>query len=228
MVDVVLVELEGVVFETREMRLESLRDALVVQGAPDAFDPDAVLGLPTRAAVVAALNAAAVRADDVLIDLVVLAAEQAFASRLAMGGVNEARGARPFLERAAIAARVGAVTRLNRADAATLLRLAGLDSAFGAVVCGDDVLDPKPSPEGYQLAIDRLTRPQRVARGAILALEDSAPGIAAARAARVRCVAVGDVAAHVAMEADAYVASLEGQTLAALDQLSRPGQERVQ
>jgi hypothetical protein len=30
------------------------------------------------------------------------------------------------------------------------------------------------------------------------------------------------------MEADAYVSSLEGQTLAALDQLSRPGQERVQ
>lgn len=228
MVDVVLVELEGVVFETREMRLESLRDALVVQGTPVAFDPDAVLGLPTRAAVVAALNASDVGADDVLIDLVVVAAERAFASRLALGGVNVARGARTFLERAASAARVGAVTRLNRADAATLLRLAGLDSAFGAVVCGDDVLDPKPSPEGYELAIDRLTRPQRVARGAILALEDSAPGIAAARAARVRCIAVGDVAAHIAIEADAYVASLEGQTLAALDQLSRPGQERVQ
>ena len=228
MVEVVLVELEGVVFGTRELRLESLRDALVAQGVSVVFDPDVVVGLPTRAAVVAALNAADARHDDVFIDLVVLAAEQAFASQLATGGVNVARGAQTFLERAASAARVGAVTRLSRADAAMLLRLSGLDSAFGAVVCGDDVLDPKPSSEGYELAIDRLSRPQRVARRAILALEDSAPGITAARAARLRCIAVGDVAAHVAMEADAYVASLEGQTLATLDQLSRPGQERVQ
>ena len=228
MVEVVLVELEGVVFETRELRLESLRDALASRGVADAFDPDVVAGLPTRAAVVAALKDADVRQDDVFIDLVVLAAEQAFTSRLATGGVNVARGARTFLERAASAARVGGVTRLNRADAAALLRLSGLESVFGAVVCGDDVLDPKPSSEGYELAIERLSRPQRVARRATLALEDSAPGIAAARAARVRCIAVGDVAAHVAMEADAYVASLEGQTLAALDQLSRPGQERVQ
>src|SRR5262245_56947406 len=228
MVEVVLVELEGVVFETRELRLESLRDALASRGAHATPDPEAVLGLPTRAAVVAALNAADVRQDDVAIDLIVLAAEQAFASRLATGGVNVTRGARAFLERAVSAARVGAVTRLNRADATSLLRLSGLDTIFGAVVCVDDVLDPKPSSEGYQLAIERLSRPQRVARRAILALEDSAPGIAAARDARIRCIAVGDVAAHVAMEADAYVTSLEGQTLASLDQLSRPGQERVQ
>jgi len=228
MVDVVLVELEGVLFETRELRLDSLRDALAAQGAPDAFDAEAVLGLPTRAAVSAALNAADVRADDVLIDLVALAAERAFTSRLAAGGINVVRGARPFFERAATTARLGAVTRLNRADASTLLRLAGVDKVFGTVVCGDDVLDPKPSPEGYQLAIDRMSRPQRIARGAILALEDSAPGIAAARATRIRCIAVGNVAAHVAMEADAYVSSLERHTLTALDQLSRPGQERVQ
>ena len=228
MVEVVLVELEGVVFETRELRLESLRDALASRGAPAAFDPEVVVGLPTRAAVVAALAAADVRQDDVFIYLVVLAAEQAFASQLATGGVNVSSGARTFLERAASGARVGAVTRLIRADVATLLRLSGLDNAFGAVVCGDDVLDPKPSSEGYELAIDRLSRPQRAARRAILALEDSAPGITAARAARVRCIVVGDVAAHVAVEADAYVESLEGQTLAALDQLSRPGQERVQ
>jgi hypothetical protein len=44
----------------------------------------------------------------------------------------------------------------------------------------------------------------------------------------VRCVAVGDVPAHVAIEADAFVATLEGHTLSSLDALSRPGRERVQ
>ncbi|MGH2898116.1 MAG: hypothetical protein ACRDMZ_05530, partial [Solirubrobacteraceae bacterium] len=85
-----------------------------------------------------------------------------------------------------------------------------------------------PAPDGYHLALDRLRRSRPVAPGAAIALEDSATGITAARAAKTRCVAVGRVPAHVAIEADAYVASLEKQSLAALDALSRPGQERVQ
>jgi beta-phosphoglucomutase-like phosphatase (HAD superfamily) len=73
-----------------------------------------------------------------------------------------------------------------------------------------------------------LKRQRPVARGAVLALEDGALGIRAARAANVRCIAVGPISAHIAMEADAYVPSLQGQSLASLDELSRPGQERVQ
>jgi HAD superfamily hydrolase (TIGR01509 family) len=137
-------------------------------------------------------------------------------------------GVRKFIEQAAAGARLGIVTRLNRSDADAMMRLSGLESAFTAMVCADDTLDPKPSPDGYALAVERLKRSRPVARGAVIALEDGAVGIRAARAANIRCVAVGPVPAHIAIEADAYVATLQGQTLATLDQLSRPGQERVQ
>src|SRR5205085_10815451 len=99
--------------------------------------------------------------------------------------------------------------------------LAGLDTTFTIVVCADDTLDVKPAADAYQLALERLKRQRPFARGAVLALEDGAAGIRAARAANIRCAAVGPLPAHVPMEADASVPSLEGQTLASLDQIGR-------
>src|SRR6185436_6295406 len=133
-----------------------------------------------------------------------------------------------FLQGAVGQARLGTVTRATRADANTMLRLAGLEAAFSLIICADDTVDGKPSPEGYQLAIERLKRQRSLARGMIIALEDGAAGIRAARKANIRCAAIGPLPAHIAIDADAYVPSLDGQTIASLDQLSRPGQERVQ
>ncbi|HEY9230185.1 MAG TPA: HAD-IA family hydrolase [Gemmatimonadaceae bacterium] len=230
MVDVALVELEGVVFETRELRYASVRDALIARAIepPPSFDANTIAGLTQREAVALGLAVAEVEADDVLIDLMMHAADRAFSARLSMGGVLIRPGARAFLEEAAITARLGVVTRANRADADTMLRLSGLESAFVVTVCADDTFDPKPSPDCYELAIGRLERLRPVTPGAALALEDSAAGLRAARAAKLRSIAIGPVPAHVAMEADAFVSTLVGQTLATLDQLSRPGQERVQ
>lgn len=227
MVDVALVELEGVVFETRELRHASLCEAFAAQGVDAPVEIGTISGLTPRASVVAALAAAQVSVDDVLIDLVTLDAERAFSTRLAMGGVFVSSGVRAFLESAAASARLGIVSRANRSDVEMMLRWAGLESTFAVTVCGDDVLDPKPAPDGYHLALDRLRRLRPVAPGAALALEDSALGIKAARAAGARSIAVGLVPAHLAMEADAFIPSLEGQSLAALDQLSLPGQEHV-
>jgi len=228
MTDVALVELEGVIFETREVRRASLCDALDAQSLDAVFDPDDVLGLPTRAAVVVALAGADLHVDDTLIDLLAASADRAFTSKVALGAVTLQPGAREFLERAGGSVRLGVVTRARRTDVDTLLRLAGLEHVFATIVSADDVLDPKPSAEGHLLAIERLARLRPVNRGSVLSLEDAASGIAAARACGLPCVAVGRVPAHIAMEADAYVGALEGQTLSALVQLARPGEERVQ
>jgi beta-phosphoglucomutase-like phosphatase (HAD superfamily) len=228
MVDVALVELEGVVFETRDLRVGALRDAFATQGIACPVHNEAMTGLAPRAAAAAALAAAKIPADHVLVDLIALTAERAFSSRLGLFGARLSRGGRGFLEHAASSARIGIVTRAARADVDALIRLSGLDVPFAVVVCGDDVLDGKPAVDGYRVALDRLSRSRPVNTSSVLALEDAGDGIRAARSAKVRCVAVGDVPPHVAIEADAFVASLEGHTLASLDQLSRPGRERVQ
>jgi HAD superfamily hydrolase (TIGR01509 family) len=55
---------------------------------------------------------------------------------------------------------------------------------FDAMVCGEDVIEKKPSPEAYLLALRILG----FSAGECLALEDSSNGLRAARAAGVRTI----------------------------------------
>jgi HAD superfamily hydrolase (TIGR01509 family) len=85
------------------------------------------------------------------------------------------------------------------------LRTAGLGDAFDEIVTSDDVEHPKPAPDLYLLACERLG----VAPSQALALEDTAPGIAAAKAAGLTCIAVPQFAETDASAADRIVDSLE-------------------
>lgn len=68
------------------------------------------------------------------------------------------------------------------------IMLRGLEIAnfFKVVVSGSDVQRPKPAPDVYILALERLG----VAKPACFAVEDSATGVASARAAGLKVVAV--------------------------------------
>jgi hypothetical protein len=103
-----------------------------------------------------------------------------------------------------------------------VLSLARVEHLFTCVVAAEDAA-PKPSPEPYRLALARLQRARaRVVRGTVVAVEDGLPGIRSARAAGLATVVVGDVPAHVALEADGYVASIAGLTAESLLSLVAP------
>ena len=85
------------------------------------------------------------------------------------------------------------------------LRTAGLLDGFDAIVTADDVARAKPAPDLYLLACERLG----VAPGDALALEDSASGVAAAKAAGLTCIAVPQYAETDVSAADRVIASLE-------------------
>src|SRR5207248_10443177 len=57
---------------------------------------------------------------------------------------------------------------------------------FHAIVAGDEVAARKPAPDVYLHAAERLGVPP----GECVALEDSAPGVASARAAGMACIAI--------------------------------------
>jgi beta-phosphoglucomutase-like phosphatase (HAD superfamily) len=227
MVDVVLLELEGVVFDTRALRRASLRHALAAHGIPLAPEAELDVAMPVNASVLSALSDAGVPHDDVVADLIERDAERRFTEQLSVAGIALQAGVRQFVDRAVGDARLAVVTRTRRTDADALLHLSGFDAAFASVVTSDDTLDAKPSPAGIRLALDRLAKLRAISSAAVIALEDGAVGIRAARAAGVRCVSVGAIAPHVAMEADAFVETLAEHTPATLDALSRPGRERV-
>ena len=85
------------------------------------------------------------------------------------------------------------------------LATAGLADAFDAIVTSSEVERPKPAPDIYLRACELLA----VAPADALALEDSASGVRAAKAAGLICIAVPTLAEIDVSAADRVVASLE-------------------
>jgi HAD superfamily hydrolase (TIGR01509 family) len=87
----------------------------------------------------------------------------------------------------------------------TALATARLTDVFDAIVTADDVEHPKPAPDIYRIACERLgVQPTEA-----LALEDSPSGITAAKAAGLACIAVPQFAETDVSAADRVIDSLE-------------------
>ncbi len=94
-------------------------------------------------------------------------------------------GAAEFVRTAgALGYRLAVVSGALRREVELVLREAGLRELFGAIVAAEDVTACKPDPQGYRRAAELLQIPPRHC----VVIEDSLPGLAAARAAGMRCV----------------------------------------
>jgi HAD superfamily hydrolase (TIGR01509 family) len=97
----------------------------------------------------------------------------------------------------------------------------GVDDSFDVTLAIDDVEEPKPSPDLYLRACELLgVEPARS-----VALEDSPPGVAAARAAGMFVVGVPSLPG-VALEADSVFESLADPRVAAVIEETLDGAER--
>jgi HAD superfamily hydrolase (TIGR01509 family) len=101
-------------------------------------------------------------------------------------GLSVIPGAPEFVRRAATRARVTVVSGSSRREIAFCLRLLGLSDVVPWFIGAEDVARGKPAPDGYLAAAARLGLPPRDC----LVFEDSVAGIAAARSAGMRCVAI--------------------------------------
>ena len=102
---------------------------------------------------------------------------------------------------------VGVVSSAARAEIETVLEGAGIADAVEAIVAIEDVGSAKPAPDGYLRALELLgcDPPDDV-----VAFEDTDVGIAAARAAGVRCIAVaGTLTPDRLSAADEVVATVD-------------------
>jgi beta-phosphoglucomutase len=120
---------------------------------------------------------------------------------------------REAIRGAAGVARLAIVSGAPREAIEAALGGAGLGDAIGTIVAAEDVVRGKPDPEGYLLALLQL----EVSAEHAAAVEDSARGIEAARAAGLYTVAVrGTADAAVLTEADEVVDRLDAGLLARL------------
>jgi HAD superfamily hydrolase (TIGR01509 family) len=100
---------------------------------------------------------------------------------------------------------IGLASNSSRAFVHLALATAGMVGAFDAIVTADDVPAPKPAPDCYVAAARALGAPP----AECVALEDSATGVAAARAAGMFVVGVPSFPGVVLAQADLVAASLE-------------------
>jgi beta-phosphoglucomutase len=118
--------------------------------------------------------------------------------------------ARDAVRAAAAEAAVAVVSGATRAEIAPALTAAGLDEVISATVTVDDVSRGKPDPEGYLIALGLLGAN---ADGSV-AFEDSEPGIEAALAAGLHCVAVlGTLPRERLARADGIVERLDAKAV---------------
>lgn len=224
----VLMELEGVIVDTRALRADALRRSLDEIGMPvdEAAVAQDFTGLPPRERAMALLGRRCAFADETELDLVELRAEREFAARVAQG-LSLAEGALDCLALLQGQAPLALVTRASRRVTDMVLALSGLEGTFACIVTADDAKAMKPFPAPYELAIARLARRGPLEAGHCLALEDSIAGIRAAKRARLRCVAIGAIPPGEAMEAsaDAWLPSLAGQSAQTLASLLRKGEK---
>jgi beta-phosphoglucomutase len=81
---------------------------------------------------------------------------------------------------------LGIVTGAMRSEVDAVLSLCGLTDRFTTIIAYEDVTSGKPSPAGYLLAADRL----QVSPQECLAIEDTFPGLQAAKAANMPVVGI--------------------------------------
>ena len=140
----------------------------------------------------------------------------ALARRIYLERVTLAPGLLGFLDRLAAAKLPLAIASSSpRPWIDLVLQRFGLAARFSAVAAGDEVGGrTKPHPDLYALAVLRLGKPA----AACLAIEDSAVGVRAAKAAGLRCAAYrnGHNAGQELSAADLAFASFEGFDLQAL------------
>lgn len=133
--------------------------------------------------------------------------------------LNAALGLAPgigaWLDQAAqLGLRLAVASSSPRSWVVRLLGQVGHLDRFETVVCGDEVERVKPDPGVYLLALRRLG----IAPGEAIAFEDSAHGVAAAKAAGLRCIAVPNAHADPALfgAADILLTSAEERAIAEL------------
>jgi HAD superfamily hydrolase (TIGR01509 family) len=220
MIEAVLLEFEGVIADTRAARRRALLGALGEAGVllTEAEYVESCGSVPPRDAVRAAFQLRRIRADDTGVELAVVGAERRFSDWLGKG-VTLVDGARALLEQLHGRVRLGIVSRAGRREIDFVLRLGGIDHLFEVVVADENAFPSKPAPAPYGVALERLGRRRAVRPQHVIALEDGPAGIRAAKAAGLRCAAVGPLPAHLALEADALLPSLVGHTLQSIERL---------
>lgn len=203
-------DVDGTLAETEEVHRAAFNDAFRAAGLPWRWGVEDYRRLLTTTGGKEriARHLREIGAEGAGIDIAALHADKTrrYGAMVAAGGLALRPGVARLIAAARAAGRpVAVATTTSRPNVEALARACFGQAAaeiFDVIAAGDEVAAKKPAPDVYLLALDRLG----LAGGDCLAFEDSANGLAAARAAGLPClVAPGLYTAHEAFEGAARI-----------------------
>ncbi len=193
----ILLDFNGTIVNDEPLHCQLLQDILLSENLR--FDPpefrELCLGRSDRACLRDLLARRGRMVDDAYLDQLVARKSQAYLDRLAqIPQLPIYPGVVDFCHRVrALGLPMGIVTGALLPEVEAVLSRAGLRSFFSLIISGDLGLASKPAPDGYLQAVEQLRalpdlgqlQPQNC-----LAIEDTYPGIEAARSAGMTVVGV--------------------------------------
>jgi beta-phosphoglucomutase len=180
----IIFDFNGTLSDDEPLLYAILRDLFAEQGRPLSEDVyfERLAGLSDPEIVRTWLGE-----DDPAVDRVLAERIARYRATVADGSTIPER-ARDAVRHAAGRVRVAVVSGAHREEVIPALEAAGLAAAVAVVVTIEDVARGKPDPAGYLLALELLDGGLRADE--VTVFEDTEAGVAAAKAAGMRCVAI--------------------------------------
>lgn len=228
MIRAFLFDFNGVLVDDEPLHLEMFQKVLRDEG----IELSAVayyeryLGFDDRGCFAAVLEDQGQAADPVRLMRLIARKSAYYQQRIRSAGYPFFPGAVELVRELAAAGRMlGVVSGALREEIEGALEQERLLDSFKIVVAAEDVVEGKPSPEGYRKGLDALNSlpplPERlIHHHEVLAVEDSPAGLSAARDAGLLTLGVGQTyPGEQLTQADAVVERLAGLSLVRLEAL---------
>ncbi len=202
----VVLDFDGVIADTERLHFAAFRDVFAVRGwiLDEAAYFDRYLGCDDYGLVRDFTRDYSITLSDDDVDALVAAKGDLFGTHLSSADILFP-GVKESIEALGARFRLGIASGALHHEIAAILRQADLLDRFHTIVAADDVTATKPAPEPYLKAAAQLgMEPEHC-----VAVEDSAPGLEAARAAGMRTIGVTTTSPRQALvQADRIVAGL--------------------
>jgi len=189
MIEAVLFDFNGVLVDDEAEHCEALqtilRDEAIMMSREEYYAD--YLGLDDRTGFVQAFRRANRTVTTEILNRLVEAKSRIYL-RLVTKSLRLVPGVREFVHDAGRRYRLGIVSGALRREIEIVLGKSGLHDRFEIIIAADDVAHCKPNPAAYLAAHAAFNRRRAVATNACVVIEDSLPGLEAARAAGMPCV----------------------------------------
>ncbi len=222
----IIFDFDGVIVDTERLHFEAFRRVLAEEGIPLTWEEYTriYLAMDDKGCFSMALDRHHHEVTPEVVEALIGRKARYFHD-LISDSVTLFPGVADFIRQAAERYPLAIASGARRDEIESLLGKASLRAFFQVVVAAEDVRKGKPDPEAYIAALTRLNRlrPGRPLRpSACLVVEDSLHGVAAARAAGMRCLAVtNSYPAEELIAADLVVKSLKEADWTAIEAIFR-------